>query len=358
MEHKVTLDSNKQTFMVQENETILEAAIRAGVSINYGCSSGTCGLCKARLLKGSVEEIKAREFVIPEAEKLQGNMLTCVCAIKNDVVIDAVVANTVSDIPKQKLNVKVRKVEPLAEEVYRLIVQTPRTSRLRFLAGQYVEIGLDDIGVSRFSIASCPCEDRLIELHLRVSDDDPVSKLVSAKMRMGDGLNLQGPYGEFVYDENANRPVILFAFDTGFAAIKSLLEHITAQEQELHIHLIWMSCGRDGLYLNNLCRSWSDAFDNFTYSGISLDESIKQLIDNPQQGCATVEAHITQVLQPYDDLSCHDVYVSAPAPATKLFENVCRMKNVLMRRFFTEPVRGNEDMSCMVSVKPQVYKEV
>lgn len=336
--------------MVQENETILEAAIRAGVSINYGCSSGTCGLCQARLVCGSVNEIKSREFVIPEAEKLQGHMLTCVCAIKDDVVIDAVVANAVSDIPKQKINVKVRKVEELSKEVIRLIVQTPRTNRLRFLAGQYVEISLDNIGKSRFSIASCPCEDRLIELHLRVSSDDPVSVQVADKMRMGDTLELQGPLGEFVYDENANRPVILFAFDTGFAAIKSLLEHITAQEQELDIHLIWMSCGTDGLYMNNLCRSWTDAFDHFSYTGIALDESIKQLSQDPQRGCATVETHLLQAMQSYNDLSCHDVYVSAPAPATKLFENVCREKKVLMRRFFAEPVRGNEDMSCMVSV--------
>lgn len=351
MEHKVTLCSSKKTFMAQENETILEAAIRAGISINYGCSSGTCGLCQARLISGIAEEIKPREFVISEAEKLQGYMLTCVCAVKDDVVIDAMVANMVSDIPLQKLNVKVRKVEQLTEQVFRLIVQTPRTSRLRFLAGQYVEISLEGMGESRFSIASCPCEDRLIELHLRVSNDDPVSMQVADKMRMGDSLLLQGPFGEFVYDENANRPVILFAFDTGFAAIKSLLEHITAQEQELNIHLIWMSCGRDGLYMHNLCRSWTDAFDNFSYTGIALDESIKQLAENPQLGCATVEAHIMQAMQSHTDLSCHDVYVSAPAPATKLFENVCRKKNVLMRRFFTEPVRGNEDMSCMVSVK-------
>ena len=351
MEHKVTLYTNKQTFMVQENETILESAIRAGVAINYGCSSGTCGLCNARLISGSVEEIKAHDFVITEAQKLQRHILTCVCTITDDAIIDAAVANNVADIPVQKLKVKVRKIEQLAKQVFRLIVQTPRTSRLRFLAGQYVEIGLDEIGVSLFSIASCPCEDRLIELHLRVSPEDKISKLVIDKMRLGDGLVLHGPFGEFVFDENANRPIILFAFDTGFAAIKSLLEHITAQEQELDIHLIWMSCGRDGLYMNNLCRTWTDAFDNFSYSGIALDETIKQLTDNPHDGCATVEVHLMQAMQAHTDLSCHDVYVSAPAPVTKLFEQVCRKKNVLMRRFFAEPVRGNEDMSCMVSIK-------
>ena len=145
MEHKVTLCGSNKTFMVQENETILEAAVRSGVSINYGCSSGTCGLCLARLVSGTVDEIKPREFVISEAEKIQGYMLSCTSAAREDVVIDAMVAHAVSDIPLQKLHVKVRKVEQLSKQVFRLVVQTPRTSRLRFLAGQYVEIGLDGL---------------------------------------------------------------------------------------------------------------------------------------------------------------------------------------------------------------------
>ncbi len=354
MEYQVTLQNNGQSFMVQENETILDAAIRAGVSLNYGCSSGTCGLCKARVISGNAEEIRPREFVIPESEKLQGHILSCVCAATEDLVIDAMVANSVEDIPLQNLTVKVRKVEQVASEVYRLIVQTPRTNRLRFLAGQYVEIGIKGVGTSRFSIASCPCEDRLIEMHLRVSKEDEVSQIVAEKMRLGDTLELQGPFGEFVYDENANRSVILFAFDTGFAAIKSLLEHITAQEQELNIHLIWMSCGKDGLYMHNLCRSWMDAFDNFTYTGIALENTIQELVGDPQAGCATVEAQMIRAMDVHNDLFCHDVYVSAPEPAAKIFEKICKQKNLIARRYFTEPVRGNEDMTCIVTVNTSV----
>ena len=260
---------------MRETETILEAAIRAGISLEYGCSSGTCGLCKAQLVKGQVREIKPHVFAIPESEKLQGNILTCVNTASEDLVLGAMIATSASDIPLQEMSVKVRKVDHIAPEVYRLFVQTPRTNRLRFLAGQFAQLIASDIGAGNYAIASCPCEDRLIEFHIRVIDNDPFAELVASKLKIGDSLQLRGPFGEFVYDENANRPVILFAFDTGFAAIKSLLEHITAEEQELPIHLIWMSCGQDGLYMNNLCRSWKDAFDSFIYSGIALEASLK-----------------------------------------------------------------------------------
>ena len=53
MEYQVTLQNNRQSLMVQENETILEAANRARVSLNYGCIGGTCRLCKAKVIKGN-----------------------------------------------------------------------------------------------------------------------------------------------------------------------------------------------------------------------------------------------------------------------------------------------------------------
>ena len=290
MEYVVKLSNSKQEFAIQERETILEAAIRAGVALNYGCSSGTCGLCKARVLEGQVKEIRAREFALSEAEKLQGYVLACLNTVCSDVEIDALTASSSTDIPVQNIEVKVRKIEHVADQVYRLIVQTPRTNRLRFLAGQYAELVAANNDIGSFAIASCPCEDRLIEFHLRALPEDPFTQNVATTMRPGDVLSLTGPFGEFVYDEYANRPVILFAFDTGFAAIKSLLEHITAQEQDLSIHLIWMSCGEDGLYMHNLCRSWRDAFDQFSYSGIALDKSFKQLVSNPAEGKQTVFA--------------------------------------------------------------------
>ena len=350
MEYKVTIANQQQSFLVQENETILEAAIRAGVSLNYGCSSGTCGLCKAQIISGSVKEIKTREYVIPESEKLQQFMLSCVCAAEQDLVIDAVVANTAADIPEQVLNVKVRKVEQLSTHVIKLLVQTPRTKRLRFLAGQYLQVNVAECESSFLSIASCPCEDRLIELHMRLAIDDSDSQQVATDIRQGDSIELRGPYGDFTYDDNANRPVLLFAFDTGFAPIKSLLEHITAQEQELSIHLIWMSCGEDGLYLHNLCRSWQDAFDGFTYHGVTLNQSLQQLAADPMQSCATVESHIAEAMQLHNDLSCHDIYVAAPEPAIELFKQACVKKNMLEKRFFSEPIRGNGDMTCIMSL--------
>ena len=349
MSKTVRLTSKQVAFSVQHNETILEAAIRAGVSLNYGCSSGTCGLCMARLLEGQVTEIRSHDFAIPEADKFQGNILTCVTSPSQDCVIDAMSCEDPSEIPVQTIEVKVRKVEQLSREVHRLVVQTPRTQRLRFLAGQYVELEIEGLGRCQLSIASCPCEDRLIEFHVRVAANDAVAYALVNGVRKGDSLLLYGPHGGFVFQEKTTRPIIMFAFDIGFATIKSLIEHITAQEQESDIVLIWMACSDGGLYLHNLCRSWADAFDGFKYTGIMLQQTPQALRNNPQLSCQIVEKHLHDALRDQTDLSGYDIYVCAPAPAQALFEDICQQRHYNSQRFFVESVRGNQDLSCMVT---------
>jgi len=349
MSKTVRLTNKQVSFCVQDNETILEAAIRAGVSLNYGCSSGTCGLCMARLLEGQVTEIRSHDFAISEADKLQGNILTCINSPSQDCVIDAMSCEDPSEIPVQTIEVKVRKVEQLSREVHRLIVQTPRTHRLRFLAGQYVELEIEKLGRCQLSIANCPCEDRLIEFHVRVTNNDAVTYGLVNTMRKGDSILLHGPHGGFVYQEKTTRPIIMFAFDIGFAAIKSLLDHVTAQEQEPDIFLIWMACSDGGLYLHNLCRSWTDAFDGFEYTGIMLQQSPQTLLNNPELSCQVVGKHLYDALLDQPDLFGHDIYVCAPSPAQTLFKDICQQKNYNSHRFFTESVRGNQDLSCIVT---------
>ena len=91
MEHTISLTNCNQRFVVQETETILEAAIRAGISFNYGCSSGSCGLCKARVLKGQVSQIRPHVFALYESDKLQGSMLTCANTACEDLELDAII---------------------------------------------------------------------------------------------------------------------------------------------------------------------------------------------------------------------------------------------------------------------------
>jgi CDP-4-dehydro-6-deoxyglucose reductase len=248
---------------------LLQAGLKAGLKLNYGCGNGSCGLCKARVVAGEV--VKAMPFDYPLSERERGQGYTLLCAhsaASGEIVIETLEAQGPGEIPEQEVTVRVRSVSALAPDTVLLHLQTPRSSRLRFLAGQSVTLfgsgdGSDAQGV--YPIASCPCDDRNLHFHLGRNAGDAFAQLVfDGALKAGDTLTLWGPVGEFVLADS-ERPLAFVACDTGFAPIKSLIEHAMAVDATESLSLDWVATRSDGQYLANQCRAWAAAFDQFRY---------------------------------------------------------------------------------------------
>ncbi len=343
----VNLDTDQYTFHAEAHESILEAAIRAGVPLNYGCSNGNCGMCKARVMQGKTKLLRRHDFVIRESEKLQGYALMCSNTCESDLLIHADVAKSVADIPVQNLRVKVRKIDRISDELAIVVTQIQRSMRLRFLAGQYMRVYDDQNRTHDYAIASCPCDDKRIEFHVRKLEEDAFSDMVFKQLSVGDWLNIQGPYGDFVIDEKNNAPLIMIAFDTGFAAIKSLLEHVTAQDTERIIYLYWLGCGEEGLYLNNLCRSWDDALDQLQYVPIQMSRKINEILDKDYEGISTIEDKLLDSLHHVEHLDDAEIYLVSPEPVAKLVEQLLAQKGLPTQHMYHEVIRGNPNLKCI-----------
>jgi len=303
---QVTVRPSGHQFFVEGRDTLLQAGLKAGLKLNYGCGNGTCGLCKARVISGDVTKVMPFDYPLSQAERLQGHTLLCAhSAGSGEIVIETLEAGGPREIPEQEITVRVRSVQPLAEGTLLLHLQTPRTSRLRFLAGQSVTLyggagGVDAHGT--YPIASCPCDDRNLHFHIARNPGDALAELLfGGAIRGGDALTLWGPAGEFVLAES-DRPLAFVACDTGFAPIKSLIEHAMAVDVSESISLDWLALRPDGQYLANQCRAWAAAFDNFRYAA--------HVAADPGDGARTLVAEMAAALS----LSKHDVYVAGPAP--------------------------------------------
>ncbi len=293
MSAQVTIQPSGHEFTVEGNDTLLEAALRAGVSLNYGCSNGNCGECRARLISGEVKKVHAHDFVLSQAEKDSGVILMCSCAAVNDVVIEAGVAGA-RDIQLQRLETKVKSVEQFNPQIAALHLLTPRSQRLRFLAGQSVQLTANGVS-GRYAVASCPCEERRIEIQVVRKTDDAFSALLFGGMKAHDSIDLEGPFGDFVLDDESTRPIIFLAFGVGFAPIKSLVQHCMSLDLAEMMDLHWLA-DDTGHYQNNLCRAWADALDNFNYM--------------PQSQSDDIEATLTGIVSGYPDLHRFDVYAA------------------------------------------------
>lgn len=295
MSANVRIEPSGHEFMVEGNDTLLEAALRAGIPLNYGCSNGNCGECRARLVSGQVTKVHPHDFVLKETDKGNGAILLCSYTAVTDVVIEASVAGA-EDIPPQHIATKVRAIEPLGPDVLALHLTTPRSQRLRFLAGQAVTLHIGDIEAD-YHLASCPCEDRHIEVHVR-RDNRPFARKAFADLRKEEIVTLDGPRGDFVMTLDSRRPVIFVAWEEGFAPIKSLIQHAMSLEIAESIHLYWFA-GPLGQYQENLCRAWADALDHFHYMPIEVTGPIEQTV-------GTILAH-------HPDLAHFDIYATGPA---------------------------------------------
>ncbi len=268
MSAHVVVRPSRHEFFVDGADTILEAALRSGLALNYGCSNGNCGLCKARVVSGQVQKVRNQDYVLSEAEKQQGYTLLCSHTAVGDLVIEALESAEAGDIPPQQIVAQVKAIQALDEDLMLLHLQTPRSKRLRFLAGQNLTLTAGEVS-AQLPIASCPCDDRNLHFHVARNAEDGFAQAVFSSIKAGNAVTLFGPWGDFVLRADSPRSILFLACDTGFAPIKSLLEHAMALEVSERLYLYWLATRPAGHYLANLCRSWADALDNFSYAPVA-----------------------------------------------------------------------------------------
>ncbi|MHB1214939.1 MAG: 2Fe-2S iron-sulfur cluster-binding protein [Thiobacillus sp.] len=293
MSAHVTIQPSGHEFFVDGNDTLLEAALRNGVSLSYGCSNGNCGDCKARVVSGEVKKVHAHDYVLKQAEKDAGVILLCAYAPVNDVVIEANVAEA-RDIPLQQITAKVKSVEVFNPQMAALHILAPRSQRLRYLGGQSIRVGVGGVS-GRYAIASCPCDDRHIEVQVPRRPGDAFAEALFSKLKANDTVEMEGPFGEFVLDEDSPRPVIFLAFGAGFAPVKSLIQHAMSLELAESMDLHWLADDA-GHYQDNLCRAWADALDNFNYVPHPQGDDPDRVLD--------------AIVLDYPDLHRFDVYAA------------------------------------------------
>ena len=290
-------------FFCEGSESILDASVRAGLKLSYGCSSGNCGACKARVVNGEVWKTADHDYVLSEREKQMGYILTCSNTAVTDIVLEAAEAHGVADLPPQEIRAAVRKVEPLGTDLLFLHVQTPRTQTLRFMAGQRARLTLEDGASGEVPIASCPCNGRNLQFYLRRRPGDPLAEGAFRHLGAHQMVTVSGPLGGFVLHEESPEPAIFIALDDGIAPVKSLLEHAVSIDTIEAYHLYWASARADDHHLANWCRAMTDALDNFRFTQIGeLDPA------------AAVEQVLVALKADYPTLAGMRLYLAGPTP--------------------------------------------
>ncbi|MBI4807625.1 MAG: CDP-6-deoxy-delta-3,4-glucoseen reductase [Nitrosomonadales bacterium] len=264
MSFKTTIQPSNHSFSIDKDETILEAALEHGLTLPYSCRDGACGVCKGKVLSGSVDYGKAQAFALSEEEKTAGMALFCCAKPLSDLVIESHEVTTAEEIVVKTLPCRVEKMVKLADDVMALYLKLPANERLQFLSGQYIDILQKEGKPRSFSLANAPHADELLELHVRNIAGGTFTHHVFNGMKERDILRIKGPLGKFYLHEDSPNPVIFVASGTGFAPVKAIIEHALHIGFKSEMHFYWGVRKQSDLYMLDKVKEWEAQGIKFT----------------------------------------------------------------------------------------------
>jgi CDP-4-dehydro-6-deoxyglucose reductase len=316
--HKILVQPSGREFTAQAGQTILAAALEAGITLPHGCKSGACGSCKGRVVSGSVLQGPHAEAALGIEERAAGFALFCCAHAQTDLVIEARIAAALDGVVPRKMPARIEHIEWAAKDVAVLTLKLPAAEHLLFRAGQYVDFILPN-GVRRsYSIASMPGAEGPVEFHIRHMPGgtftDALFGLAAPAVKERAIVRIEGPLGTFYLREDSAEPIVLLASGTGFAPIKSILETLFAKglnrddpalgRRARPVFLYWGARTRADLYLDALPRRWEQEQPNFRYVPVLSEPGDEE--PEPWRGRTGLVHHA--VMQDIPDLSGYQVY--------------------------------------------------
>ncbi len=311
----ISVHPDERILTARAGETILEAGLREGLPMPFDCRNGGCGLCKGDVLAGEFRMRPYQDSALSDSERAEGKALFCCAEPLADLEITYTPAPGSGPAPVHQYGARVTTLERLAPDVMKVMLRVEDGGKLKWHAGQYINVLVDGHKRS-FSFATAPGHPDAIELHIRLIPGGLFTPRVFDTMKPGDTLRFEGPLGSFHLREEGDKPIVFVAGSTGFAPVKSMLEHAFATGIKRPMELYWGARRREDLYAAELCERWAAEHANFRFVPVLSEPG-------PEDGWTGRVGLVHQaVLADHPDLSRHQVYacgsvqmVEAVAPA-------------------------------------------
>lgn len=326
--HKVNVQPSGHNFEVRPSQTVLEAAIEAGINLPYGCRNGACGSCKGKVLQGNVVHDDYQGSAMSDAELAAGTALFCCARPMGDLTIECREVSGLNGVKPRILPARVQLMERLTPDVMALHLKLPSTEKLQFLAGQYIEFLLKDGKRRAFSLANAPHDDDTLQLHIRAVANGEFTQYVFNDLKEKAIMRIEAPFGSFYLREDSQTPIIFIVGGTGFAPVKGMIEHMLYSNINRQVTLYRGGRTANDLYMNELCEKWAEMMPNISYVPV-VNEA-----DAAWQG-RTGLVH-QAVLDDFVDLSSHQVYCCGAPGMVDVAHQTCLAQGLPADEFFSD----------------------
>ena len=266
MSYEVTVEPTGDIIEVEEGQTILDAALRQGVWIPFACGHGTCATCKVQVLEGEGDLGNASPFALMDVEREEGKVLACCCTPESDMVIEADI-----DVDDDFMGFAIQDFIGTVTEIKDLSptikgIQFSLDKSIEFQAGQYVNLNIPGVEGSRaFSIANKPSDSQILELHVRQVPNGAGTAYLHEQLKVGDTLDISGPYGQFFVRKSDEQGAIFIAGGSGLSSPQSMILDMLEEKDGRPITLFQGARSVSELYNKDIFEQLDKEFTNFTY---------------------------------------------------------------------------------------------
>lgn len=337
MSYALTIEPIGQTIDVVDGQTILDAALRAGIYLPHACCHGLCATCKVRVVDGEVDHGEASTFALMDFEREEGKTLACCARLEADTVIEADIEEDpdARNLPVEDFGGEVIRLEALTPTILGIWLQLDRP--LEFQAGQYINLSVpeaDERGRA-FSLASPPQQAQVVELNVRIVPGGKVTTWLHTELKVGDTLKLSGPYGRFFVKKSAKLPLVFMAGGSGLSSPKSMIEDLLAEGCALPITLVYGQRCQEELYYHPEFLALAKRYPNFTY--------VPSLSHEPEgSGWTGLRGLVHEAAKAHfdNDFRGHKAYLCGPpamieACITTLMQGRLFERDIYMEKFFS-----------------------
>jgi alkene monooxygenase reductase len=318
-------------FSCKNGETLLEAALRNGVLLKYGCKHGGCGTCKVRLLDGDVTE-RGSTFALSMEDQANDLILACASIPLEPCVIDVEPSGLTeeeffSGDTSRGYDAVVGTVDVLTADIAR--VRLDLSDEMDFTAGQFVNVEVPGTGLLRtFSMANAPEHRSVVELICKLYPDGLFSRFLREAVP-GAAVRLFGPYGRLKV-HLSHRPILMIAGGSGMAPLLSMLRDLAARGSDRPVALYFGARSEADLY----------ALDDIAEIGQTLCnfEFIPVLSHSWSANWSGETGMVTEAIARRCPTLAHDAYLCGPPPMIDaavplLLERGVRPRNIYYDAF-------------------------
>lgn len=348
MAHTIKLSGDGSTFSVEDNETILDGALAAGVRLPYGCNDGLCFGCLQEVESG---ETAYRDEIMDVGDLLKYQTMLCKAYAVSDVTLNCsqlpdlnapsaattkaastehddktesslakskeeagqAIANSTAETLTQETTaqatavnparfpVKVIRNELLSETVRCVELALPEWITFNYLPGQYIDILLDSGERRSFSIGNAEVDTGVITLYIKLISGGFFTGYVFEHLTLGTIWTIEAPLGNFIIRDN-ERPILMLAGSTGIAPLYAMLASRTEAIGRRAVYVYYGERHEKHLFLDKQLTQQSIQQNNVYYTPV---------LSRPDDSWQGRSGYVQDIaIADFGDLSAFDIYIS------------------------------------------------